>query len=167
VPQHDGVEPRPTVEYFAVRTDLTSQGDIYLDVPVLLKLPRDDGGEITAEAAMVLTASCHIDRRTDWLIVAPVMTPGRAGLSEGALVEIREHDCHHRIMYLPAEDSRSERIVRLDRQQPISRAVLELCDRDTQLTREPTQQLMRKLVLFSTGNHFPRATFMLPADDFV
>jgi len=56
VPQHDGVEPRPTVEYFAVRTDLTSQGDIYLDVPVFLKLPRNDGGDRPVQVRRPTTA---------------------------------------------------------------------------------------------------------------
>jgi len=90
VAQHDGVEPRPDSRYFRTRTDKTSQGDVFLEVPVYFALPKDDGGEITAEQAMVLTASCHIDRRTDWLIVAPVVTPDRAGLVEALLGEIRE-----------------------------------------------------------------------------
>ena len=164
--QHDGVEARPDLEYFRTRTDKTSQGDVFNDVPVYFALPKDDGGEITAEQAMVLTASCHIDHRTDWLMIAPVVTPDRAGLAEPLLGELREYDCHHRVVFLPEDGERPERIVRLDRQQPISRGVLELCDRDTQLTLEATRQLMRKLVLYQTGNHFPRAVFELPDGDF-
>jgi hypothetical protein len=166
VAQHDGVEPRPTEAYFGDRTKLTSQGDVFDDVPVYVALPKDDGGEVTSEQAMVLTASCHIDHRTDWLVIAPVVTPDRVGLADAVLSEIREYDCHHRVMLLPEEAERPERIVRLDRQQPISRQVLELCDRDTQLTADATRQLMRKLVLYSTGNHFPRSTFALAEDDF-
>lgn len=159
MPQHEGVEPRPDVEYFRTRTELTSQGDVFRDVPVYLTLPKDDGGEITAEEVMVLTASYHIDRRTDWLVIAPVISPDRAGIDERLIGELRDYDCHHRVMYLPAVGERIERIVRLDRQQPISRHVLELCERDSQMTMEATRQLMRKLVLYQTGNHFPRATF--------
>jgi hypothetical protein len=49
VAQHDGVEARPDLEYFQTRTDKTSQGDVFNDVPVYFALPKDDGGEITAE----------------------------------------------------------------------------------------------------------------------
>ena len=133
---------------------------------MFLTLPKDDGGEITAEEAMVLTASCHIDRRTDWLVIAPVMRPARVGIDDRLIGELREYDCHHRVMYLPPVGEQVERIVRLDRQQPISRHVLERCERDSQLTLEATRQLMRKLVLYQTGNHFPRATFALAPDDF-
>jgi hypothetical protein len=166
VAQHDGVEPRPNGPYFKTRTEKTSQGDVFDDVPLQVTLPTDDGGEITAEQAMVLTASCHIDHRTDWLIVAPVLSPDRVGLDAATLGGIREYDCHHRVMLLPAEGDRPERVVRLDRQQPISRQTLELCDRDSQLTLQATRQLMRKLVLYQTGNHFPREVFGLPDGDF-
>lgn len=164
--QHPGVEERPTGEYFRARTDLTSQGDIFNEVPVYLELPKDDGGAITADQAMVLTASCHIDHRADWLIIAPVVEAARVGLGDASLREMAEYDCHHRMMYLPPEGDRPERVVRLDRQQAISRLVLELCDRDSQLSSEATRQLMRKLVLHATGNHFPRNTFLLAPDDF-
>jgi hypothetical protein len=164
---HDGVEQRPATEYFGSRGHLVSQGDIFEDVPLAVSPGGpEDALQITSEEAMVLTASCMIDHRADELQVAPVITIDRLGFGDGLMNEIREYDCHHRVMYLPMEGGKPERAVRLDKAQPISRHILESCDRQSQLTAEATRHLMRKITLYSTGNHFPRDKFALAPDDF-
>jgi len=165
--QHDGVEPRPEGPYFGPRGHLVSQGDIFEDVPIVVAPgPVDGEHDVTSAECMVLTASCNIDHRADQLLVCPVAPMANLGLDRGIIKEIREYDCHHRLMYLPAEDDRPERMALIYKAQSIDRHVLESCDRQSQLTADATRQLMRKLVLFLSGNHFPRATFSLAPDDF-
>jgi hypothetical protein len=165
--QHDGTEPRPEGQYFGSRGHLVSQGDVFEDVPVYIA-PGRPGAELdlTAAEAMVLTASCYIDHRAEQLLVCPVVPLVDLDLSDGVINEMREYDCHHRLMYLPGEDGRPERAGLLYKAQAIDRHVLEACDRQSQLTADATRQLMRKLVLFFTGNHFPRDRFTLAPDDF-
>jgi hypothetical protein len=167
MPQHPGTEPRPEGPYFGSRGHLVSQGDIFEDAPVLLKAGRPgDEIDMTSAEVMVLTASCFIDHRAEELLICPVVVLDELGLNEGVVTEMRQYDCHHRLLYLPAEGDRPERAGLLHKAQAIDRHVLEACDRQSQLTAEATRHLMRKLTLFFTGNHFPRATFVLAPDDF-
>jgi hypothetical protein len=129
--------------------------------------PPDDLSEITSSEAMVVVpASCLIDHKTSRLHIAPVSEIAGLGAPDSALPAIRKYDCHHEIMYLPAEDGRPERIVELRRMLSIEQAILEVCDRQSQCTSYATRLLMRKLVLLNTGNQFPYWTFDLRPDDF-
>jgi hypothetical protein len=166
VPHHDGVEPRPSGVYFTRRHELTSQGDIFEDVPLVVHAASLDATTlVTSGDAMVLTASCNVARLPE-LLIAPVIPLASLGLSPGRATEIEALDCDHKLMFLPAEGEQPERAVRLDKAQLIDRMVLEACDKQSQLTEDANRQLMRKLVLLLTGNHFPRETFDLAADDF-
>jgi hypothetical protein len=168
VAQHKGVERRLEQPYFKDRTERTSQGDIFEDVPVERAVVDAEGAvKITSEEAMVVSpASCLIDNKTSQLMIAPVYGIERLGISQAVVGEIRTYDCHHEVMYLPAEGERSERVVDLRHMQPINRGILEACDRQSQLSAYATRLLMRKLALYQSGNHLPSWVFDLRSDDF-
>jgi hypothetical protein len=167
---HPGRTPRPQGDYFIPRRhNETAQGDIFDRVPIWLP-PFDvlEPWDVTKGEAMVLTPSCLIDRTPEdgLILVAPVVTVGERDFRPADLAILQEDDCLHSYFYLPPEGPFAERVVEFARAQPIRRALLERCERPTQLTYEATQQLMRKLTIYFTRAHPDATSFEPPADDF-
>lgn len=167
---HAGMEPRPNSAYLDAPGGQLSQGDIFEDAP-MWRLPDDPSDDVlvVAGSLMLLTPSCMIDKplgNPRSLQVAPVVPVDTLGVSAGLADLMRESDCHHPVMYLPEEAYRPERAVLLYRAQSMPLAILERAGKDSRLTYEATQQLMRKLTLYWTGAHFARTAFRPPEDDF-
>jgi hypothetical protein len=148
-----------------------SQGDIYSLVPHWLP-PRDalEPWDVTTLDAMVLTASCWIDKQRDederLCLVAPLLDVADIQFNAADLAMLRDNDCLHQYMYLPPEGSFPERVVAFLRAQPIRYRLLERCPRETQLTYAANQQLMRKLTMFYSTAHVTATEFRPMTDDF-
>lgn len=163
---HPGERPRPTDPYFTVRHDQLSQGDVFEDVPFFAPPEyADDPWDLESADVMVLTRSCEIDKATDAgavVQIAPVRPLDNAPLTDAQRGTLRDTDCMHRVMYLPAEQEWPERLVYLFQAEPIRKVLLLRAKRQTQLTRTATQWLLRKLVIYNTGLH---AENDLPVDE--
>jgi hypothetical protein len=126
--------------------------------------------DVMVGTVMVLTASCWIDKQRDeaerLCLVAPVVAVDQMEWRPADLAMLRDQDCLHPYMFLPAESEWPERVVKFLDAQPIRYSLLNRCRRQTQLTYTANQQLMRKLALFFSTAHVPAVQFRPMSDDF-
>jgi hypothetical protein len=185
-------ERRPTGSYYENRTELLSQGDVFLDVPLAYPSPADQinldsdddsetarrflSGPLSFGPAMLVTPTCSMRSQTsgrDYAHPVRTLVPLRtiSELTELGIIDAAKHRLAERrdslinYMYMPPIDE-----VGLDEMLALLYMPVTLHHdmiagtRATQLTYDGARQLQRKLIWHASSLLLPLDNFEPPLD---